>query len=382
MQVGLTWQVMIKLSVSGLVAGIGLLELCWNRAILRQLLTIPACLVGGILVLGLPAAVASSIPAALPAVIINAAYLVFVAVCLERIGLDRFLQALLLGIAVGLTSAWLLYFFVPSYGVFPELLNDGLIVRRLGGIGHPNSVARSAMLALLISSYLLGQTKLPKTIGIPLLLLEIASVLFAKSRTVMLGGFFAIGVMIFERLKSRAGLALATSFAAFGFVGLLALAAVGQEDRVVGKLIESVSKSGDAEELTSGTGRIDIWNRAVELIAERPLTGHGFGAAVVLMVDHSQSTHNSILHASMIAGVGGGILMLAIYAWMVWVFLSTNNAFIRGAITFLMISGLMEETILETFPGPATMIWLACCLYPVSTSPMTSRNGDNEVRKA
>tara|TARA_R110002049_G_scaffold72490_2_gene187064 strand:+ start:56608 stop:57954 length:1347 start_codon:yes stop_codon:yes gene_type:complete len=398
MTVGLSWSVMIKLAVSVGVAAISLIGLCCIRSTVRDLLSIPGCLIGGILLLGMPAAISSTSPAALPALLINLAYLVFVAICLRRLPLRQFLMAMLIGMAAALGVAWALFLFLPEYGVYPEMLDDGLIVSRLGGIAHPNSVARSAALALLIVCYLLGinsQTsastrslrrqevvtssqpraglthvrhKRSRRLTISVVMvatLAVVSILAAKSRTVILGGFIATVVMLIDRVKLRAGLAIASACLLIALVGLLGLAMFGQEDQIVDKLIRSVSKSGSAEELTTGTGRVEIWTFAIGLIAERPLTGHGFGAAAERMVNHSQSAHNAVLHASMISGVGGGILMLLVAGWMLAVFVRTENAFIRAAIAFLFISGLMEDTVLETFPGPATMTWIACCLYPI-----------------
>jgi hypothetical protein len=47
------------------------------------------------------------------------------------------------------------------------------------------------------------------------------------------------------------------------------------------------------------------------------------------------------------------------------------NGFGRSALlglllaVFMLISGLMEDTVFETFPGTSTMLWMACCLVSV-----------------
>jgi O-antigen ligase len=76
------------------------------------------------------------------------------------------------------------------------------------------------------------------------------------------------------------------------------------------RLINLVSKSGTTEELTSGTGRSEIWGASVRLIARRPLTGYGAATSKDLLADYTRYTHNMLLNV----GLSGGIVPMALLA--------------------------------------------------------------------
>jgi O-antigen ligase len=76
------------------------------------------------------------------------------------------------------------------------------------------------------------------------------------------------------------------------------------------RLINLVSKSGTTEELTSGTGRSQIWGASLRLIAERPLTGYGAATSKDLLADYTRYTHNMVLNV----GLSGGIIPMALLA--------------------------------------------------------------------
>ncbi len=368
MTVGLDGQVAIKLLVSGycfVIAVWGVLSLPSLR---RILVSIPAIMVISLLLLAIPSAFSGLSSSALPAALINLAFLVFVPTSLVTIGLVRFIQLVTAAVAVAMILAWTLYIFVPSYGVFPELMPNGQIVERLGGAGHPNSVARLAAIGLIGALYLMIYRKMPKSVIVPVLILFLVSLVFAQSRTAMIGAAFGASLICWKRFVSLAGLAIA-SVGIAGFLAVLMLTIANGEDQRLGdRFIAKFTKTGNAEELTSGTGRTEIWGKAIELIAEKPLTGLGFGAASILMVDHSQSTHNTVLHGAMIAGVGGGILMLLLQFWLLMVVIFKKEPLVRAVGAFVLLSGQFEDTVLATFPGPASMLWTLAILYPVFTA--------------
>lgn len=366
MKVGLDVRVVLKLLVTAYCSLLSLYGILRCRQTRSALVSIPGFLVACLLCLAIPSAVLGGSSSALPIVLINLSYLVFVPTCLAFMGVRRFIAVVLSGILCLMVFAWFLYFAFPRYGVFPELLDDGLVVKRLGGIAHPNSVGRLAVLGLIVVVYLRRDFGVYNVLSLMIVALLVSVIVGAQSRTAVAGGLAAFVVLFHDRILTRVGIALtaavsfAMMFALFNFA-----AEDGRPEVFIDRAIAAVSKSGSAEEITSGTGRVNIWAKSVQLISEKPLTGHGFGSAAVLLEDFSQSTHNSVLHAAMVGGIGGGLLMIVLQGWLIVVIISVDNLVIRALAMFLIISGLMEDTVLETFPGPASMFWLACCLYPV-----------------
>jgi hypothetical protein len=93
----------------------------------------------------------------------------------------------------------------------------------------------------------------------------------------------------------------------------------------------------------------------------------------VLLIDHSQATHNAIVNATLSGGAFGGLIMIGLQLWLVWLAVSSPHLAIRGIAAFLFFSCLTEDTVLETFPGPATMLWYACYIMQVLPASVVNR---------
>jgi O-antigen ligase len=149
-----------------------------------------------------------------------------------------------------------------------------------------------------------------------------------------------------------------------GLVLLVGLLAAGKEDALARKVLGTVTKTGDLEEVTQVTGRYEIWERTVQLIKGRPLQGWGLGANKELLKDHLQSTHNVLLHPTLAAGVFAGGLTLLLLMWNLINVFTLPNLLIRALSAYVIISGFTEDTLYETFPGACTLLWMICCLWP------------------
>lgn len=365
MTVGLDPYVLMKLVTFGiatLLAAYGLVTSPDVRSICQSL---PAMLILAILFLVTLAGPTAISGASIPTTLINIGFLCFVATALVGIGIEGMVTAALAGALLSTALAWLLFLFFPRYGVFPEQLAGGLIVERMGGVAHPNSFSRSVLLAALFLFYLFRVDRISLRMAVLLALPCLLAAWLAWSRTAIIAGGLAVFVLSFDRFRGRLGTSLMVGGVMAGMLIVTLLFAMGKEDHMIDLVLSKISKSGDAEEITSGTGRSEIWSYAIHLISERPIIGHGFNAAPIMMINHSQSTHNAVLHASLAGGIFAGALMVCILTWNLITAVRTNNVLIKAMTTFLIISCLMEETVLETFPGPCTMCWLICSLYPV-----------------
>ncbi len=364
MEVGLDWQVLLKLGISGLsalIAGWGFLT---TGTVRRLLTTIPAAALVLILLLAFPSALSGFSDSALPATVINLCYIVFVATCLVYLKEKSFFYAIVLGSLAACGFAWTLYFFVPEFGVFKEDLGS-VIVERLGGHSHPNSVGRTAAIGLLAATALWRDRRISTPITFWLILIFVLTIGFTISRTVIVGTLLALSMLFLDRLKTRAGIQWLLLLSFSGLLMIFLLIATGNEGSTLSKLAGSVSKTGDTTELTSGTGRAEIWSEAIRVISEKPLTGFGFGAAQELLLDYSQSTHNMFLHAAMISGVFGAGLMVCLALWLLNVSINSQFRPISALAIFVLVSGFFEDTVLETFPGPATLSFFIACLCPI-----------------
>ncbi|EMI44863.1 O-antigen ligase family protein [Rhodopirellula sp. SWK7] len=372
MTVGLDTTVAFKLMVAGLAGALGLYGVMTSDSVRQTFLTLPSLAIATILLLaGMATPIAIS-GTSLPTTLINFGYLLFVITALLTLKLRGVGLAILAGVSITTMLALTFWFFVPEYGVFPELLEGGLIVKRLGGTAHPNGTGRSMMIGLILAIYFYRTKTLPiLPAGILIVMFTLGGYL-TMSRTAMVAGAAGVIVLFLDRIFSRAGVMAVSLAVLCGIVGVTAVYMQGKEDRFVGKVLAKVSKSGNAEEITSGTGRSKIWTKAISLIANRPIIGHGFNAAPSLMIDHSQATHNAVLHATLAAGLIGGSLMLCLMLWCIYLVTSSDALMIRGVAAFVVIASLAEDAVLETFPGPVTIAFVMCCIYPVLVTQTAS----------
>lgn len=307
---------------------------------------------------------------AVPMSLITYTYFVFVATAIHVLGFRVYSLAIVSGIAVAGIMALFLFYLVPTTGVFWESISMTQTVARLGGIAHPNSVARSIVLGGILSLFLFRARELPLGKFLLLFALFGYAALLAKSRTALVAGVAAAFVLYLDKWMTRAGMALAVIMLVMGLGGVFLLFATGGEDSLASKLLGTISKSGDKSEIMTATGRSLIWARTVELVAERPLVGYGMNSATKLLREHSQSTHNAILNAALCGGLFAGLIMLMFFIRLGWDVLNSPHLGIRALSMFLFLSWITEDTVLDMFPGPATLVWFACVAAPAMTGTL------------
>ncbi len=364
LEVNLDWQVMSKLFVSGMTGLLGIWGVLTSREVRRTLLTLRSAAIVLILVLGIPAGLSGFSQSALPSLAINFAYLMMVATALCYLRTSGCVIALLMGSAVLCGLSFVLYLGFPAYGVFEENLGS-VTVRRMSGMSHPNSVGRVAAIGLLlaIAARKTRHITFP-TFGVLFVLFSLGMA-FTLSRTSIVACIIGIGFLYLDKVRSRLGIQLLTLAAALFLGAVFFLLISGSESSLADKVVGSVAKTGDASELTSGTGRAEIWTESIRLLGQRPLTGYGIGAAQSVLEEYSQSTHNMFLHAAMVSGIGGMLLMMGLAIHLLRIAFIGKYRIVGALAAVIMVSGIFEDTVLETFPGVGTILFFFCCLHVV-----------------
>jgi O-antigen ligase len=260
----------------------------------------------------------------------------------------------------------------------------------MGGLGHPNAIGRTGALAgLLCLALLRGRTlqsyrHVSTLMLLGIMLLSIATCFATFSRTALVSGLAGATFLLLDRLASRSGMAAFLTGAlviAFGFfaVGLV------MGGQLMGEFALSVgTKTGTIEELTSATGRTEIWVEAVRRVQERPLTGWGLNSSTIVLEEFSLHTHNLLLHAALSGGLLAGFLVAALLLWSLVFGLISSEPLIRAVSIYVLISGLFEDTCLDTFASASTQLWLVVLLYPALAVGWRRRNSpiENESSSA
>ncbi len=359
--------ILLKLANAGAAGLIGTWGILCVPLARRYLFSIPGLMLCAVaLVFLLTCATSIKISASLPICLVFMAYLLFVPTVLATLNFRQVMASALLGCAMFTLGAIFLYFFIPRLGVFMEEFNDGVTIARMGGMSQPNHVGRTALLGLLLCIYFMRVNQRFGTRARLLLLACMFSYagILAMSRTALLGMVVCAVILNLDLLFTsfRLDFQLAGRSERLGRVVLLL--AAGKEDALAKKLLGSFTKTGDIEEVTQVTGRYDIWERTVKLIKGRPLQGYGLGSNKEMLKDHLQSTHNVLLHPTLAAGVVAGGLTLLLLIWNLINTLTYPNLLVRALSAYVIISGITEDTLYETFPGACTLLWMICCLVP------------------
>ncbi|MFG0267094.1 MAG: O-antigen ligase family protein [Rhodopirellula sp. JB055] len=302
---GLTMEVAMKLLLSGAVGLVAVLGWILCPPVRQRLAKFPGWVLvglGGVFLVTSSSAFGPAATVSRAAAMISCLYIVFIAVTLQFLSLRQSLQCVLVGLVLHLIVAWCLYLGGGETAVYQEELGQSLIIERMGSTAHPNSLGRIGALAVLVCLGLWRTRTRPLTpvtmamMGF-VFLISSATMFESMSRTAVVSCVASVLAVMADRLVNRRGLALGL----FGVMGVcLLMLTVGllSEGSDVGSRVVAVgTKTGDVNELTSATGRTEIWAEAIRYIAQRPLTGWGLNSAPLLLEDFSHHTHNLLLHA-------------------------------------------------------------------------------------
>ncbi|TWT94527.1 O-Antigen ligase [Stieleria varia] len=374
---GLTPVLASKLLVAGAATALGGWGLLQSVRVRRCLVSVPGALLSTLAILLVGTAMLANGDWAMisrASALIFCGYLVFTVTALVLVSAQDTARAMVVGGGVFLAITWALFLFVPSIGVFHEYTNDGTsTVPRMGGTNHPNGVAREAMVTVILCIALLRAGRLRESIPMlrwswgSLLLLAVATLAATYSRTSILAGGVAIGAMLFDKLWGRYGAILVSGFAIMGLTGILVAGIMAPGD-AGDSALSAVTKSGDVEELTSLTGRTTIWSEAIDWILQKPLTGYGMDSASSVMTKEAVGTHNLLLHVTFSGGVIAGLILITLLAMTAYHAAASQEPLVRGICTYVLVSGLVEDTLFESFPATLTLLWIMALIGPLVRS--------------
>lgn len=369
---------LLRLAVAGLAWTMGFWGLVKSRAVRRHLMTLPGI---GLLVLAASFLIASVFAPPESAMISRAAalicsgYVLLIATAASALGIGAVVRSIFAGLVLYLIVAWLTALLIPSIGQFHEYIDADTTVTRMGGVAHPNSIAKEAAVCLLIALAMMrtrvgrpertnwdaASSRPRRYFLFGVVALALATLAATLSRTSMLALAAGSLMLFFDALWGRRGVVLSLATIMIALVGLFI--SVLQSERSLGQSAAAVvTKSGDVEELTSLTGRTRIWAEALDWISQRPLVGYGLDSAASVMSKESVGTHSLLLHLLFSAGVvAGGVMVLFLIKTLV-IALRSREPLYRGVATFVLVAGLVEDTLFPSFPCSLTLLWMATML--------------------
>lgn len=290
------------------------------------------------------------------------------AVCIvRRFDRETILLTMLYGLSALLLASVLVY--LAGYG---RAVMEGGAVIRVGGIaGSPNGLGRAAALALLVIGVLKLQYRHP-LLGLRLLVplsLAVVCLALSESRTSVVAVLFAFGLDFARRRALLACLLLLP----LAFAGVL-LMLLDIDWANFGALL---SRTGKVAELTTLTGRTEIWAASWSAFLERPILGYGFGATKVLLPEIYRTVwgftvthaHNMLLQALVTTGLLGIVPVIFAIGRQVVEYVQRPGLFQTAVLGYIVIQGFTEPGPLGTAPNLITLFWaLSLCWHNGSDS--------------
>lgn len=304
-------------------------------------------------------------------------YVLFIAVAVTIVDLRQIAAAMALGSILYLLATWMVYLAMPSIGHFIEYTDSFNSVIRMGGTAHPNGIAREACIMMILCGCFLRpgswseHRPMMRCLLWMALVLGLATLSQTMSRTAMAAGSVAGVALIWDRLWTRAGMTAVMAGAAIGLVIFLAGLLVSRDQSGADRIAAYLTKSGSVDEITSLTGRTDIWAEAIGLISQRPISGWGLDSAASLMGEHAMGTHNLVLHVLFSGGIFSALILVALLIATAVTAWTSSQPIFRAIAAYIFVSAILEDTLVESFPTCLTMLWVTLLLHP---SAMAIRN--------
>ncbi|MBT9488960.1 MAG: O-antigen ligase family protein [Rubrivivax sp.] len=325
---------------------LGLLLLFWRRQVVLAALRHPPCAALAALVVWSLCSALWSITPAYSAAAALALAGVWVLATVFAAGFTRRQGTAVIALAlVGtLVASLVLYLLVPARAL--TVTEGGLNLRLSGVYGSPNNLGRAAALAALLVLMSVGALRRWQGAAVLLLALPLCAtcLLMSGNRGAALALVGAWGVYLLAGRPWQLALAALTLLFS---VAVLALAPELRAD-----LAGLLSRSGRRNEITTLTGRTDIWAAVIGLIREAPLLGHGFASTRELLPAAwwtaygwtTTSAHNLWLQVAVTTGfVGLALLLLGQLAW-AWQALHRPQPARDAVFVFVLVIGLLESS--------------------------------------
>ncbi len=196
----------------------------------------------------------------------------------------------------------------------------------------------------------------------------------------MLASVAVVAIVIWTQLGGRQRL-----FASMVGAFLLSAAAIffagGLTSSDSESLADIASRSGEANELSSLTGRVDIWGYAWNECLASPLVGYGYGASRFALQEdpnypfkfEANHAHNLWLNTVLTTGFPGALLLLAMVVHLLLMNLRRPSAVPSIALGLIVVSSVTEPLLYTPMPHAHMFIWLIAVFWQqmgMDTTPL------------
>ena len=360
-------ELILRLAATGAAGVLGLYGFAFVPKIRLAFFSFPGFWVLGILAFCLLGTICSpELKTSLPYLATLISVVLFAPFAFYVVGTKQFVNIVLASMALSLLGSWFLYLFMPDYGVMLEHISNTETVARMGGTSHPNTLSGIVVLMIVILAYLYFEGKRSLSFCLPLFALGIATLIFTGTRVAAVAAI-ASTFIVYRKFWLRVDILPITA----GLIVTLLLAALvlfsSEGANPISSALGSATRSGDVDEITSVTGRSQIWTYVIEMIVERPLVGYGPGLSKYFLDSKEMllHPHNVVLNVTFAGGIFAGAFAVMMFVHQLLISIGGKYR-LAALISFIIIlNSLTEVPIFDYIPGTPTVLWLAAIFWPV-----------------
>lgn len=273
------------------------------------------------------------------------------------------------GLAVLALGSVVLYFVWPDFAIATRVAGGG----RLRGLtGAPNSLGPLMVVALTLALYYWRANLRPVSRG-----LLVAAMLVMLTALVLTGSRTAIGGFALALLGAAAASSVLFTWLALAVLGTALWLLLQPQWLYEGlrALAAVISRTGQVLELTTFTGRVEIWRFSVEKWLDAPWFGYGLGGARQVISEGwsnrwggtTGTAHNMLLESLLSVGAVGTVLLFAVVIVLVVSLLREYRTtppdspqrpmrwLLLCLALFIVIDGFMEKSF-AGLPSPQTLV--------------------------
>lgn len=358
------FQVILKIAVWATVAGVALLHAKrWLEGMLTPF-NLPC-------VLFLIWLFATALVSPNPIYTLVSAFTVFACVIFSAYVFSKFhpveiFTTVVLAIVAFCFISIIVYFVIPEFGHYTYWINEEKFVSpRLAGIaGSANNMALIAAFALIVIGLYAREFHRIHWSFAPLAAVVCGAALVMTNSRTPLAMVLVILFMTYGLTWRR--LHIAILLFSVGLIAAAILLPVSDQ-----LLLKFVSRSGSAEELTSLTGRTEIWYTVLKLVEQRPWTGFGYASSVFVLPEYQNSigfvtshAHNLALQLLLTTGWVGLVLFVLTIAGIGVRAVMYGDRVMFAMLAFVLLNGVTESSGFTTLANICTLAFAIAVTLP------------------
>ena len=247
-------------------------------------------------------------------------------------------------------SAYIATAAVPDVGWYPPAADEGVYAWRIQGFsGHPNILGGYAAILILTATAARRTSLINWPMACACVSIGIVTSLLTESRTSLIAVAVALGLVELRKSRFR-GVITIVILGVLGFCFLLAACSAFPD---ISGLLAIFSRSGRASEVTTLTGRTDLWDIAWANIKLKPIFGWGYYGTIDLIRSsadpkiamYAKHAHNMFLQSLLQAGILGSLPGFAILFLLIVRFVTQPDPTRDQMTIFVLIHGFGEAGI-------------------------------------